>query len=60
MQIKYRNTLPHLTIVQEVCIRCGRSNGLQPTNPEFYPQWNRCNDPPVKRTKRMPSTKMIL
>ena len=57
MQIKYRNTLLHLTIVKKTCLRCGRSNGLQPTNPEFYLQCNRCNDPPVKRTKRKSSTK---
>ena len=41
---------------KKICIRCGRSNGLQPANPEFYPQCNRCNDPPVKKTKRTSST----
>ena len=37
--------------------RCARFSGLQPTNPGFYPQNNRCNDPPVKRTKSNTSTK---
>ena len=37
--------------------RCARFSGLQPTNPGFYPQSNRCNDPPVKRTKSNTSTK---
>ena len=39
-----------LQLCKKICIRCGRLNGLQPTNPEFYLQCNRCNDPPVKRT----------
>ena len=56
MQIKYRNTLLHIKLqsYKKICIKCGRSNGLQPTNPEFYPH---CNDPHVTRTKRKSSTK---
>ena len=51
--------IPYYTLqsYNKICIRCGRSNGLQSTNPEFYLQCNRCKDPPVKRTKRMSSTK---
>ena len=41
---------------KKICTRYGRLNGLQPTNPEFYPQSNQCNDPPVKKTKRTSST----
>ena len=52
MEIPYCTLQSH----QKICIRCGRLNGLQPANPEFYPQCNRCNDPPVKRTKIMSST----
>ena len=58
MQVICRNILLNLKIVQEdIYIRCGRSNGLQLTNPEFYSQCNRCDDPPVKRTKRKSYTK---
>ena len=51
--------LPYSTLqlYKKISIRCGRSNGLQLTNSEVYPQCNRCNDPPVKRTKRKSFTK---
>ena len=52
IEIPYYNLQSH----RKICIRCGRSNGLQPTNPEFYPQCNRCNHPPVKKTERTSST----
>ena len=50
---------PYYTLqsYKKICIRCGRLNGLQSTNPEFYPQCNRCNDPAVKRRKRTSPTK---
>ena len=53
---------PYYTLqsYKKICVRCGRLNGLQSTNPEFYPQCNRCNDPPVKRRKKCLPPKMIL
>ena len=51
--------IPYYTLqsYMKICIRCGRLNGLQRTNPKFYPQCNRCNDPPVKTAKRNSFTK---
>ena len=54
--ISYKSNIeiPYYTLQScKICIRCGRLNGLEPANPKFYPQCNRCNGPPVKGTKKV-------
>ena len=51
---KSNTKIPYYTLqsYKKIYKRCDRLNGLQPTNPEFYHQYNRCNDPPVTINKK--------